>query len=293
MKLEAGGPMSAAKQALVTSRAVAACDAQDGMTDGVVDDPRACTYDPTNDVEITRANCADDTCLTPGQALGVKKIWGGATSASGRQLWPGIERGADLGAFSGVFPFPIPIEQARYWTYLDPTWDWNTLTYQNYETFFNDNARVVGPVMATDNPDLSAFKARGGKLILYHGWADQLIMPQGTVNYYNRVRQAVANADEFSRLYMVPGMAHCSGGAGVDDFGQSSGGRVPAEPKTDMFRALMAWSEKGVAPSSITGSKLSGTTVIRTRPLCPYPQVARYAGSGSTDDAANFRCVTP
>jgi feruloyl esterase len=147
--------------------------------------------------------------------------------------------------------------------------------------------------MATDNPDLSAFKARGGKLILYHGWADQLIMPQGTVNYYNRVRQAVANADEFSRLYMVPGMAHCSGGAGVDDFGQSSGGRVPAEPKTDMFRALMAWSEKGVAPSSITGSKLSGTTVIRTRPLCPYPQVARYAGSGSTDDAANFRCVTP
>ena len=293
MKLEAGGPMSAAKRALVTTRAVAACDAQDGVTDGVIDDPRNCSYDPTNDVEITRANCADDSCLTPGQALGVKKIWGGATTASGRLLWPGIERGADLGAFSGSFPFPIPIEQARFWTYLDPAWDWNSLTYQNYETFFNDNARVVGPVMATDNPDLSAFKARGGKLILYHGWNDQLIMPQGTVRYYDRVRAAVADADKFSRLYMVPGMAHCSGGPGVDQFGQSASGVVPAEPKTDIFRALMAWSEKGEAPTAITAAKLNGTTVTRTRPLCPYPQVARYSGSGSTDDAANFRCVTP
>jgi pimeloyl-ACP methyl ester carboxylesterase len=293
MKLEAGGPMSAAKRALVTTRAVAACDAQDGVTDGVIDDPRTCSYDPSNDVEITRANCTDDTCLTPGQAQGVKKIWHGATTASGRLLWPGIERGADLGAFSGPNPFPIPIEQARFWTYLDPTWDWNTLNYQNYETFFNDNARVVGPVIATDNPNLSAFKARGGKLIMYHGWNDNLIMPQGTVRYYDRVRQTVANADDFSRLYMVPGMAHCSGGPGVDEFGQSASGRVPAEPKTDMFRALMAWSEKGTAPSSITAAKLSGTTVTRTRPLCPYPQVARYSGTGSTDDAANFRCVAP
>lgn len=293
MKFEAGGVMSTAKQTLVTNKAVAACDAADGVTDGVIDDPRSCTYDPTTDTSITRADCTDDTCLTPGQARGVKKIWGGATNASATLLWPGIERGADLGAFSGTFPFPIPIEQARYWTYLDPNWDWNTLTYQNYETFFNDNARVVGPVMATDSPDLSAFKARGGKLIMYHGWSDQLIMPQGTIRYYDRVRQTVANSDEFSRLYMVPGMAHCSGGPGVDQFGQSASGAVAAEPKTDMFRALMAWSEKGQAPADITAAKLVGTTVTRTRPLCPYPQVARYGGSGSTDSAANFRCVAP
>lgn len=293
MKFEAGGPMSAAKRALVTSRAVAACDALDGVADGVIGDPRTCTYDPTSDIEITKADCADDTCLTPGQASGVKKIWAGATAADGRQLWPGIERGADLGAFSGDFPFPIPIEQARYWTYLDPNWDWNVLTYENYETFFNDNARVVGPVIATDNPNLSAFKARGGKLIMYHGWNDQLIMPQGTVRYYDRVRQTVANAEEFSRLYMVPGMAHCAGGPGVDQFGQTASGIVPAEPKTDIFRALMAWSEKGVAPQDITAAKLNGTTVTRTRPLCPYPQVARYTGAGSTDDAASFRCAAP
>lgn len=293
MKFEAGGPMSAAKRALVTSRAVAACDARDGVTDGVIDDPRACTYDPTTDLSLTRANCAGDDCLTPGQAQGVKKIWGGATNVSGSLLWPGIERGADLGAFSGPNPFPIPIEQARFWTYLDPTWDWNTLTYANYEAFFNDNARVVGPVIATDNPDLSAFKARGGKLIMYHGWSDNLIMPQGTVRYFDRMRQTVANADEFSRLYMVPGMGHCSGGTGPSEFGQSASGIVPAQPRTDIFRALMAWSEKGTAPTSITAAQLSGATVTRTRPLCPYPQVARYAGTGSTDDAANFRCVAP
>lgn len=292
MKYEAGGPMSTAKQALVTARAVAACDADDGVTDGVIDDPRSCSYDPTNDVQITRADCADDTCLTPGQASGVKKIWGGATSASGRLLWPGIERGADLGAFSGMFPFPIPTEQARYWVYFDPTWDWNVLTYQNYETYFDDNARMVGPMMATDNPDLSAFKARGGKIILWHGWSDQLIMPQGTVRYYERVRQTVPGSDEFSRLYMVPGMAHCAGGTGVSEFGQVTSGLVAAEPRTDMFRALMAWSEKGQAPTSITAARIDSGAVTRTRPLCPFPQVARHTGSGSTDDAANFRCVT-
>ncbi|WP_341890704.1 tannase/feruloyl esterase family alpha/beta hydrolase [Variovorax sp. YR752] len=292
MKYEAGGPMSAAKQALVTARAVAACDADDGVTDGVIDDPRRCSYDPTNDIEITRANCSGDTCLTPGEASGVKKIWGGATSASGSLLWPGIERGADLGAFSGTFPFPIPIEQARYWVYFDPTWDWNTLTYANFETYFYDNARMVGPMMATDNPDLSAFKARGGKLILWHGWSDQLIMPQGTVNYYERVRQAVSGSDEFSRLYMVPGMAHCATGSGVSEFGQVASGAVAAEPRTDIFRALMAWSEKGQAPTSITAARIENGSTTRTRPLCPYPQVARYKGSGSTDDAANFSCVT-
>jgi feruloyl esterase len=115
--------------------------------------------------------------------------------------------------------------------------------------------------MATDNPDLSAFKARGGKIILWHGWSDQLIMPQGTARYYERVRQTVADADQFSRLYMVPGMAHCSGGTGVSEFGQVTSGIVAAEPKTDLFRALMAWSEKGEAPASITAARVDNGAV--------------------------------
>lgn len=293
MRYDAGGPISTAKQTLATRRAVAACDAADGVADGVLDDPRRCDYDPTNDLEMTRADCADDSCLTPGEASAVKKIWGGARNASGKLLWPGIERGADMGALAGAQPFPIPTEQARYWVYYDPAWEWTSLDYFNYETYFDDNAREVGPVIATDDPDLSAFKARGGKLILYHGWSDNLIMPQGTVMYYDRVKQAVAGADEFSRLYMVPGMGHCAGGTGVNEFGQRSSGAVPAEPQTDAFRALMAWSEKGVAPDTITAARIEDGSVVRTRPLCPYPKLARYSGTGSTDDAASFSCESP
>lgn len=295
MREEAGGPIATAKQTLATNRAIAVCDANDGVTDGVLDDPRTCDYDPTNDLTITDAACAADTCLTPGEANAIKKIWGGARGAGGNLLWPGLERGSSLAALAGVAPFPIPIEQARYWVYFDPAWDWTTLNYLNYESFFSDNIAQVGPRMATDNPDLSAFKARGGKLIMYHGWSDNLIMPQGTTRYYERVKQTMGsnNAEEFSRLYMVGGMGHCSGGTNVDQFGQGSSGAVPKEPKTDVFRALMAWSEKGVAPNEIVASRIAGGVVTRTRPLCPYPQVAKYQGAGSTDAAESFRCESP
>lgn len=295
MREEAGGPIATAKQTLATNRAIAVCDANDGVTDGVLDDPRTCDYDPTNDLTITDAACAADTCLTPGEASAIKKIWGGARGAGGNLLWPGLERGTNLGALAGAAPFPIPIEQARYWVYFDPAWDWTTLNYLNYESFFSDNIAQVGPRMATDNPDLSAFRARGGKLIMYHGWSDNLIMPQGTTRYYERVKQTMGsnNAEEFSRLYMVGGMGHCSGGTNVDQFGQGSSGAVPKEPKTDVFRALMAWSEKGVAPNEIVASRIAGGVVTRTRPLCPYPQVAKYLGTGSTDAAESFRCESP
>ena len=295
MREEAGGPVSMAKQQLATRRAVAACDASDGVVDGVLGDPRACSYDPTQDTEVAHASCSatDASCLSPGEASAIQKIWNGARSASGQLLWPGVERGADLAALAGANPFPIPVEQARYWVYFDPTWQWTGLNYQTYEKFFNDNAKMVGPVMATDNPDLSAFKARGGKLIMYHGWSDNLIMPQGTVRYYDRMRQAVESPDAFSRLYMVPGMGHCGGGSNVNEFGQQASGQVAAAPKTDIFRALMAWSEKGQAPADITAARLENGAVQRTRPLCPYPQVAKYKGTGSTDDAANFVCSAP
>ncbi len=288
-------PLSAAKRSLVTQRSVQACDAADGVVDGVIDDPRTCTYDPRQDTAITRSACtADDgSCLTPDEAAAVQRIWGGARNSAGELLWPGVERGTDLGALAGAAPFPIPIEQARYWVYYDPSWDWNTLTLSNYESFFADNVAQVGPIMGTDNPDLNAFKTRGGKLIMYHGWSDNLIMAQGTPLYHERMRQTVADADSFSRLYMVPGMGHCSGGPGVNQFGQGSSGVVPMTPQRDVFRALMDWSERGNAPASVIGSRVEGGITTQTRPLCPYPQVARYQGSGSTDDASSFRCVAP
>ena len=302
MRQELGAPMSPAKLALATQRAVATCDAADGVTDGVIDDPRSCTYDPTKDTSVTNASCAsgDGTCLSTAEATSVQKIWNGARTTAGALLWPGLERGTALNAMAGAAPFPIPIEQARYWVYFDPTWDWTTLTYANYETFFAKNVQMVGPLMATEDPDLSKFRKRGGKLIMYHGWADPLIMSEGTTMYWDSVKQAMTTANvplDFAKLYMVPGMGHCSGGAGPNQFGQSSSGIVAADAQHDVFRALMAWSERGTEPQSIVATKFTNDVptqpVLRTRPLCVYPQVARYKGSGNTDDAANFACQAP
>lgn len=302
MREETGGPVAAAKLALATQRAVASCDGADGVTDGLIDDPRNCRYNPTTDASVTTPTCTagDTTCLTAGEASAIQKIWQGARTTGGELLWPGLERGTALNALAGTFPFPIPIEQARYWVYLDPAWDWTALNYANYEAFFAKNVEMVGPTMGTDNPDLSAFRKRGGKVIMYHGWIDPLIMPGGTVRYWDNVVQTMDAAKvplDFAKLYMVPGMGHCSGGAGPNQFGQSSSGIVPAEPKRDIFRALMDWSEKGAEPTEIVATKFSNDNpslgVIRTRPLCVYPQVARYKGSGSVDDAANFTCTSP
>jgi hypothetical protein len=284
------------KMSLATSRAVAACDASDGVVDGVLRDPRSCTYDPRQDAAITRAACAaDDTsCLSPAEAGAIQKIWGGARDAQGSLLWPGLQRGAALGSLGGATPFGISVQQPQYWVYFDPAWDWKTLTYANYGDFFQRTVDMVGPLMASNNPDLSAFRKRGGKLIMYHGWADPLIMPEGTVRYYQAIQQKMGSAsDDFTRLYMVPGMGHCSGGTGPTSFGQNNSTTVPQTPDRDVFRALMAWSEKGIAPGAITTSSVTNGVTAATRPLCNYPQVAQYKGSGSTDDAGNFSCVTP
>lgn len=297
-----GAPMLSAKLNLATQRAVASCDAADGVIDGVIGDPRTCTYDPTKDTTITNSACAstDGTCLGTAEATAIQKMWGGARDTLENLLWPGFERGADLTPMAGATPFVAPIQQGKYWVYFDSNWDWTTLTYANFPTWFKDNIAKVGPLMATENPDLSKFRARGGKLIMYHGWADPLIMPEGTTLYWDDVNQTLTKANvpiDFAKLYMVPGMGHCNGGAGPNSFGQRSGGAVPTDTTHDIFRALMAWSEKGTAPQAIVAIKFPNDVVTQaaqtTRPLCPYPQVAKYKGSGSTDDAANFTCANP
>jgi len=155
-------------------------------------------------------------------------------------------------------------------------------------------------VLATDNSDLSAFKARGGKLISYHGWADKLIMPQGTVKYFDALQTQFGGAQavsSFAKLFMVPGMGHCQGSDGPNQFGQISSGVVPVDANHDVFQAMLKWVEQGVAPEKIIATKFIGDDptkpVLRTRPLCEYPMVAKYKGSDSTDDAANFSCAQP
>jgi feruloyl esterase len=175
--------------------------------------------------------------------------------------------------------------------YSDPAWNFRTFD-PDRDTKAADE-RGAQALDATD-PDLSAFQKRGGRLILYHGWSDAAISPASSVEYYQRVQKTMgaAQTDAFVRLYMVPGMQHCGGGAGPNLFGQQ--GVPKTDPQHDIDAALEAWVEQGAAPGSIIASKADrqGATV-RTRPLCPYPQIAKWKGAGSTDDDANFVCAVP
>ena len=293
-----------AKEALATSKAVAACDAQDGVVDGVLTDPRACTYSAQSDTSITRASCSplDSTCLTLTEAMAIDHMWTGPVSCSAghagatcpvrddatrilngkgnKRLWYPNTRGTDLSALGGASPFIATTEQGKYWVYFDPGWDPAVLTYDNYLQFFSDNVARVGPTMASDNADLSAFRNRGGKVLMWHGFADQLIVPGGSIDYYDAVTQKLGGGykqtQEFARLFMAPGVGHCGGGSGPQPQG--------------LFSAVVQWVEHGQPPDTVLASKPLSGGGMQTRPLCPYPAVAKWTGFGSTDDASNFVC---
>ena len=200
-------------------------------------------------------------------------------------MWYGLPRGADLNALWGSRGTPlkpqafgISLDWFRYFLSEDPQLDSATITLPAYERFFEQSVEQYSTVFATDNPDLTAFRDRGGKVIIWHGWADQLISAEGTVDYYKRVQEKMGGAAktaEFARLFMAPGIGHCGGGSGPTPTGQ--------------LDALLSWVEEGKAPATLTATRPAGA-VTRTRPLCPYPQVAKYGGTGSTDDAASFTC---
>jgi hypothetical protein len=287
--LENGGAVPRAKFNLATSAAVTACDNLDGVVDGVLTDPRACTYDANKLVSKT-CTASDNTCLTSTEANAINKIWYGPTNEKGnKRLWYGEVRGTDLSALTlnlrgELNPFPVAIQQPKYWVYFDPNWDWKTeLYYSNFESYMDDTVtQMAAGGSATDDPDLGAFRDHGGKLILWHGFADQLIMPEGTIDYYDEVVNTLGggykHTQEFARLFMAPGIGHCANtGANT--------GPVPQDP----FSYVVNWVENDVAPETILASKTTSTGT-QTRPLCPYPDVAVYTGQGSTDDAANFEC---
>ena len=298
MKELVGGVIGPAKQKLATNAAVQACDAIDGVVDGTVTDPRQCDYSAAADKNITKASCTsnNDACLTPAQATAVDRIWKGATNVKGELLWPGVERGAAIEALAGPAPFIIATNQPKYWVYLNPAWDWQTLTLANYEQFFNETRQRVGPLMATENPDLSAFRARGGKMITWHGFNDPFIMPQGSIRYYDSVvkffGKDYGDVQRFYRLFMAPGVEHCGGGAAPQP-GLPPTEQLPFAGQENLFQAVVNWVEHGRAPDRILASQPLSGGATRTRPLCPYPAFATHKGQGSTDDAANFACTAP
>ncbi len=269
-----------------TAAAIAACDSYDGVLDGVLEDPRDCDYDPEPLIGASAGECGSFTEVDVDL---IRKLWDGPRRQDGSFLWYGLPRGADLNALWGsagppleLRPFPISLDWFRYFLAQDPELDWRSITLPAYERYWDQSVEQYSAVIGTDDPDLAEFRDAGGRIIIWHGWADQLISAEGTVDYYERVQAAMGgagNAAAFARLFMAPGVGHCIGGTGPFPEG--------------LLDTLRAWVEEGIAPSSVTAVRRAPSgEAFRTRPLCPYPEVARYTGAGSTDDAASFVCAT-
>ncbi len=263
---------------LLTKAAIAACDASDGLKDGLVDDPRSCRFDPSS---LTCRGAQSESCLTEGQVVAVKKVYDGARNPrTGEQIFPGWARGSEQGWGTYILnpSEPMRIGFFRYFTFHDPKWDWRTFDWDRDVAFVDEQV----PFLSATSRDLRAFKSNRGKLIMYTGWADPVVPPQDTVTYYEDVVKAMGGSREtqtFFRFFPVPGMGHCTGGPGPSSF--------------DALSALERWSEHDVAPEQLIASHSSNGAVDRTRPLCAYPKVARYRGTGSVDAAASFACVEP
>jgi len=258
---------------------VQACDALDGVKDGLLADPGRCTFDP-GVLQCTASNSSG--CLTPAQVDTARLIYSDARNPQSKREITGLARGSELGWTDLGWTESARatgLDQFRFLVYGDPNWN---IQKFNFDT---DIVRAEAADADTINalePNLKPFVDRGGKLIQYHGWSDPQISPRNSTQYYSRVLDTLGGADKVHnsyRLFMVPGMGHCRGGAGPNTF--------------DMVAALEAWVERGQAPHQILASHATNGVVDRTRPLCPYPQVAVYRGNGSTDEAANFECRTP
>jgi feruloyl esterase len=287
------------KLPLIAKAVLARCDAQDGLADGLISEPRKCDFDP----ETLRCRAGDAVdCLTGAQVDTLKKLYAGP----GKKIFPGMPIGHEdspnyaayifgnvqpamrdnLLTFPGDYikdssaaPFQFAF-QREFFRYLafqpgDANYDWRSLNLDK------DLSKVaaLGKLHNALDPDLSRFRKHGGKLIIYNGWADPVVPPVRIIEYYEKVQGKTPNTQSFARLFLAPGMNHCGGGPGPNSF--------------DSLGALEKWVEHGEAPEQMVASHSTNRVVDRTRPLCPYPQVARYKGSGSIDDAANFACTGP
>lgn len=279
----------------------AACDGLDGVVDGVLNDPRRCHYNPEK--LLCKGSQKPPKCLTAEQVEAVRNIWTGPDQmVHQHNYYPPFERGgeADGWPFS-ISPEPPPAPQTdnhaaigipffEYFVFDNPNWDYRTFNWNTDPAYVDNKVVVDGQTLASVlnsiNPDLSQFRARGGKLIQYHGFSDPEVPPETSINYFESVAnssgESAERTQEFYRLFMVPGMNHCKGGPGANMF--------------DMLTPLVQWVEQDIAPERIIATHINSSPahgVEFTRPLCPYPQEAVYKGSGDPNDAANFVCKQP
>jgi feruloyl esterase len=275
---EPGSFISRAKWASYAAAVKAKCDSADGVKDGVIENPLACKFDPS---EMACKNGDGDDCLTGPQIEALDKILAGPKNPrTGEQIYPPYPVGVILEPSRvGLLPEQRGVDLYRS-LFNDPNWDYHTLDFDK------DIARAdkLGNslVNAVDETRLKPLFDRGGKILMYHGWSDGSISALQGINYYLKAVAADGGkekADSSIRLFMIPGMEHCGGGNGTNVF--------------DHLDVITKWVEQGKAPDQIIASRIADGQVVRTRPLCPFPKVAKYSGSGSTDDAANFTCVAP
>jgi feruloyl esterase len=277
--------------ALIGRAALEACDASDGVRDGVIGAPDTCRFSLAGVNACPNETAAPD-CLTTTERRAIAAIYAPAT-AGALQIYPGQPvggendesgwrewiTGVDQGLLAGTngqassLQLAFAPELFKYMVFANPDWDYTTYDLANWAR----DTKAIAPILNADNPDLSPFKTHGGKLIIWHGWADPALNALSTVNYYSRVQQRDRTSGTFTRLYLLPGVEHCNGG--------------PGPARVDWLTAITDWVEKGKAPDRLVSSKMGPNgQPVRTRPLCPYPQRAVYKGSGSTDEEQNFVC---
>lgn len=276
------------KLGMVQAAVIAKCDALDGVKDQLLENPSACSFDPAV-LQCKGADGAD--CLNATEVSVLNKLYGGPHLRDGTKIYAGMPVGGeglkmnwDEWLFkSGKGQNGFAQESFRWMVYGDPKWELSQFDINRDYPLARER---MGAIMDSDDPDLSGFTARGGKLLMYHGWNDAAIPAGATQEYHTRLKAALGPiADRQIRLFMVPGMMHCAGGVGPTTF--------------DALGEMDRWVESGTAPDRMGATEYDPPAVfgpvatarpVRTRPLCPWPKVARYAGSGSTDEAKNFNC---
>ncbi len=275
---------------LLQTSVLKACDAHDGVADGVIDDPTACNFDLAS-VPVCAGDAPGADCLTRAQRTLIQRVYAPLTDDKGvvyegqpvgAEAWPGgwqtwitgpNERAlATTGQPSLIWAFGT--EFFKYFVFGDPSWDY--IRYDVAKSWRRDTEAVT-TFLNAENPDLTAFRARHGKLLLWHGWADPALNPLATLRYYKDVVARDPQAREDVRLFLLPGVLHCGGGPGPGQF--------------DQFTPIVDWVEKGMAPSTLVVRKAAAAEQpARSRPVCAYPAKAVYKGAGNTDEAANFTC---
>src|ERR1035437_3759968 len=284
-------PIPASKLAFLAKQIYAQCDAKDGLSDGVIDDPRRCQFDPERDLPRCEAGAERAECFTPGQISSLKAIYSDVL-LQGKRIFPGWPVSAEAAGANGQSGWdPWIIHDGGRSTsvsfaesffqpmaFLKPAPDFDLGSF----SMDRDAPQLesIHEILDATDADLSAFEKRGGKILMYYGWADPALNPLMGVEYYERVSERMGAATPgFFRLFMVPGMFHCGGGVGASVF--------------DPFGPLVNWTEHGTAPDAIKANRSAKGNVVRSRLLCAYPEVAKYKGSGSVDDASSFSCVKP